>query len=1400
MSEPATSLDDLCDHFEARCMRGLRPKIEQYLQAVAPQSRRWLLRHLVFIELKFRAALKERISFTEYKNRFPDHEDLLREVFIDASCAFGKLRKQRKKLQTQKASEPTPEPRPQSYAEAEQQLNAQASTQRGKSTNVSTATGKSDPQKRSGHSGFVSPKWWSRSLERTGRYVVRKVLGEGSFGYVYLAHDRELDRRVAIKMPRPERLTDPQDVKSFLSEARLVAQLDHPHIVPVYDVDRTPDGLCYVVSKYIEGSSLAQVAAKAPFSPYEAAQLIGSLADAIHYAHTQGIVHRDLKPANVLIDRQGRTYITDFGLALHERDQSSHAGQVAGTPAYMSPEQVRGESHHLDGRTDIWSLGVMFYELLTRRKPFSTPDREELFNEILHREPKPPRQIDDSIPSRLEKICLRCLAKQVTERYTTGRDVSEDLQRYLRDDPSEGSISSMSMIQPLEEVGVGSLINNRYRLEERWCKNPQGSYYRTSDLRRPEVSLLAWIGRQSVAKNQPQSRGWLARAQQLAGFAHPHIAPKRWYETLADGRPAIVLQAPGGSTLDQLQPLSLDGLCEFVKQIGDALQTIHEAGFVHGELQPGSVLRADRSTFRSEFILLDFGLGELSDPIQDARRTEPMAQGRAGRRLAFSSPEQLQRELPSPLSDVYQFGLLLYYLITGQYPFEGADLTDAILQGRPRRFQEVGWRVHVPREVEDLVLRCLAKSPADRPHSVREVVQHFLVLCSKPASRTAPTENIQFTAYRPQTLLPSQWQRLLAFVHPTQLSGGRDAMREVERQASSLLSAPPYEQHSASGSSNTSSECPLTMVPHAAGVTFSPPSRTFQWDQTVHCEEFALQANSELEGQVVQGRLTIYFGHILLGEVPLSFQVEHPRATRSANFYHVASRGRRFQRVYLACAWEDRAMVEHLQNDAHQLGCQHMQICLKQRSGEQWSQQLATLIHESEAFQLFWSEQAMLSRLMQQEWQYALSLNRNEFIRPVYWQDPLPRDPAHGLPPWALEQYGFQRLPMSVGGGSSIGHSNVRGTVMMGDDPIRETAANPLPPEKPKKFPSTVANTPVRDPRATPSDGDDGFGASVRTPPPKDDPWWTAPPTAGMDEPSELSWPQAPHRIETSEESYDSEKFEKLWEAEDAVPLKKASATTPPEQPLAVPAELQQEAPQLSNKKTVHSQLKPEEPAQKSSDTVRDLPEETKEKIREQADPKLERKRRLAYSDPYMPPPEAFEQDFADRGPRGREEEPEVQSWENQRLRASTIRFTSPPESPAESAPPPELQQEVPTPGFLGWGDDLDEALPSEIMHPSRIQREDSTPPASWHPPSSIPPPSALIETREPPSEMGVQLGSWEDHEEGESSFSLGFDLPSLYGEEQSSIWRFPTKPLFLLAYFLFLTLLILLLILNLTS
>jgi eukaryotic-like serine/threonine-protein kinase len=266
--------------------------------------------------------------------------------------------------------------------------------------------------------------------ERIGRYRVERVLGQGGFGIVYLAHDDQLQRCVAIKVPHRHLVARPEDAQVYLTEARTLAHLEHPNIVPVFDVGSNTDYPIFIVSKYIEGTTLAKRLKGNRPSLSEAVELVAMVAETLHYAHGQGLVHRDIKPGNILLESTGKPFLTDFGLALREQD-IGRGPRYVGTLPYMSPEQAQGEGHRVDGRSDIFSLGVVLYELLTGRRPFQAESKDELLDQIARMEARPPRQVNDDVPKELERICLKALSKRASERYSTARDLVEDLRHFL---------------------------------------------------------------------------------------------------------------------------------------------------------------------------------------------------------------------------------------------------------------------------------------------------------------------------------------------------------------------------------------------------------------------------------------------------------------------------------------------------------------------------------------------------------------------------------------------------------------------------------------------------------------------------------------------------------------------------------------------------------------------------------------------------------------------------------------------------------------------------------------------------------------------------------------------------------------------------------------------------------
>jgi eukaryotic-like serine/threonine-protein kinase len=378
-------IDRICLAFEQAWQQQTRPPVQPYLESGNIDTRLPLLHELLRLDIDYRIRGGEHPELSDYESDFPQELSTIK-------AALNEVR---------------------------------SDTVDGRKEQAVTAT-------------KVVPPRDPPMPARLGRYQIHECVGSGGCGAVHKAYDNELQRHVAIKIPHQGRFANAAAKEMFLNEARTLATLRHPGIVPVHDVGFSEAGdgsdggtTCFIVSEYMDGGNLADYAANHRVTHDEAARIVISLAEALHYAHGKGLVHRDVKLTNILRDAEGKTYIADFGLALRDEDIGTGCG-FAGTPANMSPEQARGDGNLVDARTDVYGLGVVLYELLAGHRPFDGNNIASLLEQIARREPKPLRQIDDQIPRELERICLKALSKRPSNRYSTAMDMADDLRRFKR--------------------------------------------------------------------------------------------------------------------------------------------------------------------------------------------------------------------------------------------------------------------------------------------------------------------------------------------------------------------------------------------------------------------------------------------------------------------------------------------------------------------------------------------------------------------------------------------------------------------------------------------------------------------------------------------------------------------------------------------------------------------------------------------------------------------------------------------------------------------------------------------------------------------------------------------------------------------------------------------------------
>ncbi len=403
----ARRIHKACELFESRFRGDQQPRIEDYLASCRSEDRLSVFRELLALEIELRRERGESPLSAHYHARFADFQSTIDAAFAEPHLA------------------PASEPPTAGWSTS-------TPTQPVAGVLAGAAAGDS-PETAGEPDDAPGSRPIPRGQEHVGDYVLHEEIARGGMGVVYKAQHTALKRVVALKMILSGSTATPAERARFRREAELAANLDHPNIVPIYEV-RDQEGVLYFSMKLVDGGSLARNRELFAENPRAIARLVATLARAVEYAHGKGFIHCDLKPSNILIDRQQLPQITDFGLARRTSEDSSltATGAILGTPSYMAPEQASGNRRSIGPTTDVYGLGAILYELLTGRPPFRTPTMMETVVQVLERDPIPPHELGGGVPRDLESICLKCLEKMPQDRYPTARALAEELERYLQ--------------------------------------------------------------------------------------------------------------------------------------------------------------------------------------------------------------------------------------------------------------------------------------------------------------------------------------------------------------------------------------------------------------------------------------------------------------------------------------------------------------------------------------------------------------------------------------------------------------------------------------------------------------------------------------------------------------------------------------------------------------------------------------------------------------------------------------------------------------------------------------------------------------------------------------------------------------------------------------------------------
>jgi eukaryotic-like serine/threonine-protein kinase len=581
---------------------------------------------------------------------------------------------------------------------------------------------------------------------KVGHYRVLERLGEGGMGVVYKAEDTKLGRLVALKF-LPSDLTRDADAKTrFLREARAASLLDHPNICTIYEIGETDDGQSFIAMACYEGETLWKKIERGPIEVDEAVDLTTQVARGLAKAHASGIVHRDIKPANVIMTSDGVAKILDFGVAkLAGATRITKTKATMGTLVYMSPEQLRGDP--AGPPSDVWSLGVVTFELLTGERPFRGDYEQAVAYSILNEQPLSLSEIRPDVAPELDRIVRKMLRKDPLQRYQSAGEILADIEP-LRAPSSGSGRSAPRATKPREPLRSGARLGP-YEIVEPLGSGGMGDVYRARDTRLDRQVAIKVLAPE-LCEDAVRRQRFQREAKTISSLSHPNIC------TLFDvgeqeGIDYLVMEYLEGETLaDRLTrgPVSLNELLPIGIHIVDALGAAHRQGVIHRDLKPGNVMLTSSGAVK----LVDFGLakdiGVTSMPERAQTPDRPLtAEGTIIGTLAYMAPEQVEGREADARTDIFALGAILYEMATGRRAFEGAtraslivsilDRTPPLLVAPARADAGGAPEIDSLAAIEPVVRQCLEKDPDLRWQSAPDVANALRGIQDHGPSRRA---------------------------------------------------------------------------------------------------------------------------------------------------------------------------------------------------------------------------------------------------------------------------------------------------------------------------------------------------------------------------------------------------------------------------------------------------------------------------------------------------------------------------------------------------------------------------------------------------------------------------------------------------------------------------------------